>query len=145
MQNIKEIPVESTLQVRNEVLRPNQPIASCSFDGDNLPSTHHFGFFNDENIVGIISAFARTNPNWSIQQQLQVRGMAVLQNFQKKGIGEHLISHVISFAQENNIELIWMNARKNAVPFYEKTGFHTYGTAFEIEGIGTHFLMYRLL
>jgi len=143
MNIIKKITAENTYEVRNAILRPNQPIESCYFQGDHLPSTHHFGYFNDENVVGIISAFENTNPNWSIQRQLQIRGMAVLETFQKKGIGELLVAHVISFAQQRNLDLIWMNARKNAVPFYEKSGFHIYGTAFEIEGIGTHFLMYR--
>lgn len=142
-QKIKKIAIESTLAVRNAILRPNQPVESCHFEGDNLPSSQHFGFFQDENIIGIISAFDKINANWPFSKQIQVRGMAVLEAFQKKGIGESLINHVIAVAMEQKVNLIWLNARKNAVPFYEKTGFHIYGTAFEIEGIGTHFLMYR--
>ena len=145
MQTIKKISSESTLQVRNAVLRPNQSIESCHFEGDNLPSTAHFGYFDKENIAGIVSVFERSHPNWPNEAQIQVRGMAVLDNFQKRGIGEQLIQHVITYAQQKRIAIIWLNARKNAVPFYEKTGFHIYGTAFEIEGVGTHFVMYRLL
>jgi ribosomal protein S18 acetylase RimI-like enzyme len=71
--------------------------------------------------------------------------MAVLADFQKKGIGDQLLQHVIATETENKTELIWFNARENAVPFYEKLDFHIRGTAFEIEGVGTHFLMYRFL
>jgi ribosomal protein S18 acetylase RimI-like enzyme len=142
---IKKISAESTFSVRNPVLRPNLPVETCRFEGDNLPSTSHFGFFIEEKLTGIVSVFAKINDNWPNQKQIQVRGMAVLHDFQKQGIGDKLMQHAIAIANENKTELIWFNARKNAVPFYEKLGFHIKGTAFEIEGVGTHFLMYRLL
>jgi len=142
---IKKISAESTFSVRNPVLRPNLPIETCRFEGDNLPSTSHFGFFIEEKLTGIVSLFEKINENWPNQKQIQIRGMAVLHDFQKQGIGDKLMQHVIATTKENKTELIWFNARKNAVPFYEKLGFHISGTAFEIEGVGTHFLMHRLL
>ncbi len=145
MSIIKKITTETTFSVRNPVLRPNQPVESCHFEGDNLPTTTHFGFYQEEKLVGIVSVFQKSNQNWDNKKQFQIRGMAVLPDFQKKGIGELLVKHVIEFAKENQMELIWFNARKNAVPFYEKLGFHIYGTAFEIEGIGTHFIMYQTI
>ena len=145
MSHIKKITAETTFIVRNPVLRPNLPVESCRFEGDNLLSTTHFGFYDDEKLVGIVSVFEKTNKNWKENRQFQIRGMAVLDDFQKKGIGKKLVQSVISFAIEKEVELIWFNARKNAVPFYEKLGFHVHGTAFEIEGIGTHYIMYRML
>lgn len=145
MSIINKISSETTFIVRNPVLRPNLPVESCRFDGDNLPSTVHFGYYYDEKLVGIVSVFEKNNENWVVNRQFQIRGMAVLEEFQKKGIGEKLVQTVINLAQEKEIELIWFNARKNAVPFYEKIGFHINGTAFEIEGVGTHYIMYRFL
>jgi GNAT superfamily N-acetyltransferase len=142
MTYIEKINTETTFKVRNAVLRPNLPIESCYFDGDNLLSTSHYGYYKKDNLVGIISAFEKINDNWSNNRQIQVRGMAILDAFQKKGIGKQLLQHVITLAKENNHTLIWCNARKKAVLFYEKNGFHIHGTAFEIEGIGTHYLMY---
>ena len=145
MSNIKKIDTKTTFSVRKPVLRPHQPLESCHFEGDNLPSTTHFGFYDDENMVGIVSTFEKINENWKIKCQMQVRGMAILENFQKKGIGEQLMNEVINLANEKKVEVIWFNARKNAVPFYEKLGFHIKGTAFEIETVGTHYLMYRFI
>jgi GNAT superfamily N-acetyltransferase len=142
---IKKISAESTFSVRNPVLRPNLPVETCRFEGDNLPSTSHFGFFVAEKVTGIVSVFEKINEKWPNQKQIQIRGMAVLADFQKKGIGDLLLQHVIATETENKTELIWFNARENAVPFYEKLDFHIRGTAFEIEGVGTHFLMYRFL
>lgn len=145
MSIINKISSETTFIVRNPVLRPNLPVESCRFDGDNLPSTVHFGYYDDEKLVGIVSVFEKNNENWVVNRQFQIRGISVLEEFQKKGIGEKLVQTVINLAQEKEIELIWFNARKNAVPFYEKIGFHINGTAFEIEGVGTHYIMYRFL
>lgn len=145
MSIIKKISAETTFIVRNPVLRPNLPVETCRFEGDNLPSTVHFGFYTDENLVGVVSIFEKSNTIWHQTKQIQIRGMAVLAEFQKKGIGEQLIYAVIEWAISSNIALIWFNARKNAVPFYEKLGFHSIGTAFEIEGVGTHYIMYRIL
>jgi GNAT superfamily N-acetyltransferase len=142
MSHIKIITAEETYSVRNPVLRPNQPLESCQFEGDNLATTIHLGYYDHEILVGIVSAFSKLNTNWTSNLQMQVRGMAVLADFQKKGIGEKLIERIIKLAHENKIQLIWFNARKNAVPFYEKLGFQSIGTAFEIEGAGTHYLMY---
>lgn len=145
MSKIKKITAETTFSVRNPVLRPNLDVESCRFEGDNLLSTTHFGFYDDEKLVGIVSVFEKTNENWKENRQFQIRGMAVLDDFQKKGIGEKLVQTVINFAKEKEVKVIWFNARKNAVPFYEKLDFHIHGTAFEIEGIGTHYVMYQLL
>jgi GNAT superfamily N-acetyltransferase len=142
---IKKISAETTFSIRNPVLRANLPVESCRFEGDNLLSTTHYGFYDEEILVGIISVFEKSNSNWDFTNQIQIRGMAVLVDFQKKGIGEKLIHKVIQLARETKKQLIWFNARKNAVPFYEKLGFHIYGTAFEIEGVGTHYMMFRVL
>lgn len=81
----------------------------------------------------------------NFERQIQNRGMAFLPFFQKKGIGEKLILKVLKFDQKREIALIGFNAREKAVPFYEKLGFFIKGTAFNIEGIGTHYLMCREL
>lgn len=143
MSVIKLINAETTFSVRNPVLRTNLPVESCHFVGDNLPSTLHFGYYEEELLVGVVSVFAQGNKSWPSEKQFQIRGMAVLAQFQKKGIGEQLIQRVIKVAKANKTEIIWFNARKNAVPFYEKLNFHIYGTAFEIEGVGTHYVMHR--
>ncbi|RZL30065.1 MAG: GNAT family N-acetyltransferase [Pedobacter sp.] len=136
---------KTTYIVRKPVLRPNQPIENCRFEGDDWNTTVHFGYYDEENLMGIVSVFEKKHSNWNFEKQIQIRGMAVLPHFQKKGIGEKLILKVLAFTKERDMELIWFNAREKAVPFYEKLGFFIKGTAFDIEGIGTHYLMYRAL
>ena len=142
---IKEIPFQDTFSVRHIVLREGKPIESCFFEGDDFESTKHFGLYVNKKITGVVSVYLNKNTTFNSSKQFQIRGMAVLDDFQKKGIGEKLVQTVINFAKEKEVKVIWFNARKNAVPFYEKLDFHIHGTAFEIEGIGTHYVMYQLL
>lgn len=71
--------------------------------------------------------------------------MAVLENFQKQGFGEKLIKHSEAFITSQESSLIWFNARKNAVGFYEKTDYQIIGGAFEIADVGIHYVMYKKL
>lgn len=145
MPNIQEIPAQETYLVRNPVLRKGKPIESCRFDGDDLPSTHHFGLFEHESLVGIISLFKNSNITFAENSQSQIRGMAILDDFRKKGFGEALVNHCEEYCINNNSDLIWFNARTEAVGFYEKMGYQKTGTVFEIKGVGEHLLMFKNL
>ena len=71
--------------------------------------------------------------------------MAVLSNFQKKGIGEKLVNYAESDAKNRNGDLIWFNAREIAVPFYQKLEYKIFGQPFDIGDIGNHFVMFKKL
>jgi ribosomal protein S18 acetylase RimI-like enzyme len=53
----------------------------------------------------------------------QIRYMAVSKAFEKQGIGKAVYSALEEVAHKNNISLIVLNARENAIGFYEKLGF----------------------
>lgn len=142
---IHQIEAEETFCVRQPVLRPGKPIESCHFEGDNLGTTAHFGLYENDEIIGVVSIFKVTNPNFVKKEQYQIRGMAVLENHQRKGIGEQLVKKAEHYVREKKGELIWFNARENAVPFYEKLEYKTKGNPFEICEIGTHFIMLKCI
>ncbi len=142
---IRQIDALQTYPVRHAVLRPGKPVESCRFDGDSAPATVHFGYYEHNQLLAIASLFAVDNPCFEHRAQLQLRGMAVLPDQQKKGIGEQLIRHAESVAQQKNFELIWFNAREVAIGFYQKLGYVTWGGPFLIEGIGTHYMMFKKL
>lgn len=142
MYTIKQIQAQEAYTVRHPVLREGKPIESCSFPNDDLISTQHFGLFVNKKIVGVVSLFQNKNATFSAENQWQIRGMAVLPHFQKKGFGRKLISHCEENIDSKNV-VIWFNARENAVPFYEKLGYKKMDNAFVIENIGLHFVMYK--
>jgi GNAT superfamily N-acetyltransferase len=143
MQIIKKIPSSATYLVRQIVLRAGKPIESCRFDGDDLETTLHFGLYLDKVIVGIISLFEKTDTRFNEKRQYQVRGMAVLEDQRQKGIGRALLIHCEKQCNNENADLIWFNARIEAVGFYEKMGYQKKGIPFEISNIGVHIIMFK--
>ena len=145
MTEVREISALDTYFVRNAVLRKGKPIESCLFPGDDLPTTKHFGVYKDH-LLGVISLFEISNPIFADPYQVQVRGMAVLEDYQGQRLGEKLIeSCEHHLKQLENETLIWFNARESAVGFYKKLGYETIGGIFDIEGVGKHFVMFKNL
>lgn len=142
---IKEISAKETFIVRHPVLRKGKPIETCAFKGDDLKTTHHFGLFDNSDLIGIISLFLKTNTIFAENLQAQIRGMAILESHQKKGFGEILVKHCEKYCISNQFDLIWFNARTAAVGFYKKMGYEIKGNPFEIPEVGEHYLMYKKL
>jgi GNAT superfamily N-acetyltransferase len=145
MQFIKEIPALETFSVRHPVLRPGKNIETCHFEGDNLDSTRHFGLFIKDELAGVASLFQSNSNLFEEKEQFQLRGMAVLEKFQKRGIGESLVKRAEENAKSLGADLIWFNAREIAIRFYEKLDYRIIGEPFNIGDIGKHFVMYRKL
>ena len=145
MLEIKIISSKETLKVRQAVLRQGKSLINCVFEGDNLITTSHFGIFFDKDIVGIISVFENKNTNFTSENQLQIRGMAVLEQHQKKGYGKLLMLESENQAIIKKATLIWFNARELAVDFYKNLDYSIIDTPFIIENIGVHYIMYKYL
>ena len=145
MPSIKEITSIETFQVRHPVLRAGKSVESCQFEGDDFETTIHFGFFDNDKIVGVTSIFKNNNSLFANPTTFQIRGMAVLEGFQKSGIGKKLLIHSEHHLISKKSDLIWFNARENAVGFYKKLGYSIIGKRFEIKDVGNHFVMYKKL
>ncbi|NHM01814.1 GNAT family N-acetyltransferase [Flavobacterium difficile] len=141
---VKKITYLETFPVRSAVLRQGKPIETCFFVGDDAVDTTHFGLFHTNNLIGVASVYLAFNENFKQVQQFQLRGMAVLSEYQGLGYGQHILKEVCTFVEEKKGQLLWCNARENAVRFYENFGFLVSGDAFEIPNIGKHFVMFKI-
>jgi ribosomal protein S18 acetylase RimI-like enzyme len=132
--------------VRQPVLRPGKPIETCIFEGDGLSTTTHLGLYVNNELAGIVSIFDTASKLFFLQgKQFQLRGMAVLPQYQKQGLGEKLVESAEKLIVEKEGNLIWFNARENAVGFYKKLGYEVKGDVFDIAGVGPHYIMYKAL
>ena len=145
MNSIKKITSQGTFLLRNLVLRPGKSIETCFFDGDNLEQTKHFGYFDGGKIVGVVSIYKNKNVIFKFPNQYQIRGMAILEEFQGSGCGKLLVKHCEDYLTSIGTNLIWFNARETAVLFYEKLGYTKNGSPFVITDVGIHFLMFKNL
>ena len=53
--------------VRHPVLRAGKPVETCYFEGDELPTTTHFGLFFDELLIGVLSVYKKNAPYWKVK------------------------------------------------------------------------------
>lgn len=82
-----------------------------------LPNT--WVYVIEKKIAAVVSLYA-------FQENLiEVRGLAVNQNFQKKGLGSHLVSFLMEHIKKNrkNKDPISLFALTYAPPFFQKLGF----------------------
>lgn len=71
----------------------------------------------------------------------QIRYMAVDETFRKKGTGKAILDKLHEKAKELNLKKIILNARKDAVKFYEKQGYKKIAQAHTLFGEIEHFKM----
>lgn len=69
--------------------------------------------------------------------------MAVLENHRKKDFGKALLIHCEEECKNQDVDLIWFNARMEATGFYEKMGYQKTGTPFEVPEVGEHLIMFK--
>ncbi|MDP5158362.1 MAG: GNAT family N-acetyltransferase [Flaviramulus sp.] len=131
--------------MRHPVLRAGKHIDTCHFAGDDLETTFHLGIFLNEELLGICSFFKSNHNCITSKNQYQLRGMAILKEFQGKGLGNIILNFGENLLREQNTQVIWCNAREVAVNFYLKTGYKTIGNTFNIKDIGIHYMMYKNL
>jgi len=140
---IKKIDSIATYPVRHHVLRKGKPIETCKFKGDDSEDTTHFGLYLENLLIGIISIFKEKNNYFTENAQFQIRGMAVLEEFQGKGYGAALVKEAENHCINLNADLIWFNAREKAILFYKKLGYTIVGDSFLIPDVGIHFAMFK--
>ena len=141
--SVRTIGPKCTYTVRHAELRKGRPMEECAFDGDKDSSTLHIGGFLGNDLIAVATMLKRDMAKHGIQNTFQLRGMAVLEDYQGKGIGKILLNFAENLAKEKEAQTLWMNARVSALGFYRNSGYKILGEVFEIPGIGPHYTMFK--
>ncbi len=127
-------------QLRWQILRAphQQPIGS---ERDELEDQafHACAFTEQQDAIGVGRLHRLDNTIG------QIRYMAVADAYQKRGIGLQLLNYLESMASDQNITTIQLNARENALPFYQKAGYTITGDGPLLYGVITHKWMIKQL
>jgi predicted GNAT family N-acyltransferase len=128
--------LHSILQLRYEVLRApwNQPIETAT---DDLEQSSINAFIEDS--LGEVIACGRLQENEN--KVGQIRFMAVNQSYQGKGLGKLIVDFLEDKGQELNLTTIELQARENAVEFYERCGYKIKQKSFLLWDQIQHYLM----
>ncbi|CAM1368758.1 conserved hypothetical protein [Tenacibaculum litoreum] len=143
MIKIKNISAQETYDIRLAVLRNNIDLP-YKFKEDEHDSSFHLGAFHNNKLVGIAS-FIQSKTEVVKGEQYQLRGMATLPEVRGMGAGRLLLEEAKNILKTKNIDVLWCNARKEAVGFYKSLDFVIIGEEFEVEKVGPHFKMYYIV
>ena len=142
---LRRATLEEILSLRHAELRARLPVESARFDGDDEPTTHHYGAFlpaSGEN-VGCVSCLRVPREG---ADAWQVRGMATRGDLVRRGIGHALLSFAVAALRaEDGPRLLWCNARTTALDFWEQQGWMVASDVFDIPGVGPHRVMRGML
>lgn len=118
MIDIKEITAAETWPIRHKVMWPNKPLEFVILPNDE--EGFHYGVFEKERLVSVISLFRSENPD---EKNIgQFRKFATDKDFQGKGYGSKLLEYLMKQAKSLNIKYLFCSARVNAISLYEKFG-----------------------
>jgi GNAT superfamily N-acetyltransferase len=139
---IIEIKASETLSLRNKILRPGLDLSLCHYPGDSDDSTHHLGCIANNELVGIVSIYERSNSEVHSGCGFQIRAMATCETVRGQGLGLNLLKAAQEKAFDSGANYIWANARASAIGFYRRAGYTIGDNEFQIEGVGPHFLIF---
>ncbi len=146
MIEVREISTEETFPLRLQVLWPHlSSLDECLLPTDNLPGTFHVGVLQNGTVMSTGTFLVQKNPKLSYEKQYRLRAMATAPEAKGKGFGKQLILYAVNKLKQRKAEVLWCDARKNALGFYEKLNFQTIGDFYTVPKIGLHKLMFYII
>lgn len=107
---------------------------------DEDQADHAMVIDSESNIVVGVARMQINTPT-----QGQVRCVAVSPNVQGKGVGKLLMNYLENLAREKSIKEIILDARENALKFYESIGYEIYEDSYLLFGEIQHYRMRKEL
>ncbi len=121
---------DQTVQLRDKILRkPLGLVFSEEQLAEEFSDFHLAAFTNDWVLRGCLVLTPKGD------KTLKMRQVAVDEAVQKSGIGRQLVAASEALARRNGFDVMELNARDTAVPFYKKLDYTIVGEPFEEVGI----------
>ena len=137
---VRVVEADRSRQLRRSVLRPNLP-PDALLPGDDLVDPVHLGAFAGDELVSACFVYAEScawqpgRPAW------RLRSMATEPAGRGTGAGTAVLRAAVEFARSHGAELLWCEAREQAVGFYLRNGWQLHGERFQTD-YGPHRYMW---
>ena len=139
----RPVTIDRIIALRHAELRTGLGFETARFEGDDAPTTFHFGAFCGDELVGCASMMLNT---YEGRPAYQLRGMATRRDLVRRGVGRALLALAERTVREQTaVRQLWCNARSPAVEFYRKQGWTIVSDLFEIPTAGPHYRMAKKL
>lgn len=120
---VVELTAQQTIPIRHEVLWPNELPEYCVLEGDD--EALHYGVMIENKLVSVASIYIENDA-----LSARLRKFATLTEFQGKGVGTHLLNHIVQLLKKQGTKYFWFDARASAINFYQRLGFQVSGSVF---------------
>lgn len=140
---IRSITTDEARPLRANILRPNRPFQDSCYTTDDDAETLHTGAFEQGELVCVATVFPEPLPGSTMTKAWRLRGMATRADMRRKGFGKAVLEKCINHIRERGGELLWCNARTDAIDFYRTLGFETLGGE-QLTPHGTPFVRMQL-
>lgn len=138
--------IPETYPLRLNVLWPHlSKPEECTLPIDNHVNCFHTGVEENGKVVSIATFYEEKHPKLDGNIQYRLRAMASDQSVAGKGYGRFSIAFAEDELRKRKAEILWCDARKSALGFYEKIGFKITGDYYQVRNIGPHKLAYKTL
>lgn len=115
------------------------------------PESYFFFVTYKKNIVGYIKLnFGSAQTETITGNSLEIERIYLVQTYQRKGLGLHILNWIITFAEKYTVDFVWLGVwdrNIRAIKFYKRNGFMKFGEHPFLLGndLQTDHLMKRLL
>ena len=143
---VTRLGVSDILELRQHVLRRGTPVSHAHYAEDEDPTVVHLGIVQDGRVTATSTWLMRRCPEAPDDAAMQLKGMAVADELQGRGLGRMLLAEGLLLARERGALVVWARARDSALGFYETCGFEIAGPAFidDATGLSHHVVLRRL-
>ena len=133
---IEQVDAAATYPLRAQELRQGRPV---EIDEDDAPYTLHLAARLDGgDIVGVVRFHPRDCP-WRVGEgSWQLRGMATDPRVRGLGTGRALVAEGLIRVAQRGGDLVWCDARRSAVGFYQRIGFTSVTDEYDLRPVGAH-------
>jgi ribosomal protein S18 acetylase RimI-like enzyme len=133
---IEQVEAAATHALRVQELRQGRP---PEIEGDDAPYVLHLAARLDgDEVVGVVRFHPRDCPWRAGEGSWQLRGMATDPRVRGLGVGRALVAAGLTRVQARGGDLVWCDARKAAVGFYERIGFTVVTDEYDLQPVGPH-------
>lgn len=120
---------ERSIDIRNEVFRKPWGLDIRDEDLTGDKDMQLFGGYLEDEMISTI--FLTQDDDTSAR----IKAVAILPEYQKKGLGKYLMEHVEKIAKEKGYTKVVLMGRVSVEVFYEKLGYKTIGDPFDYHTI----------
>ena len=132
------------IELRKSILHPDGPIERVQYAADHSEETVHLAIFDENNVILACGTMLMEDESEGSSKSVgRIRGMAVSESSQGKGLGAVILDGLIDEAIERKVQKIWCNARSKILKFYFKRDFESVGDEFITAGGVPHFKLIK--